>query len=155
MLWPFRSRTAHTPRRSVRPSFSWGSRHARRFIPTLELLERRELLATGVFLQGTAFVDSNHDHTLDPNDLYLQGALISLYQGTTTSGTPLAVTATNSNGAYLFNDSNVPTSYGNPGLNPGIYTLVETPPLGYANDGTQTLSQLNPASSVGIQAPFR
>ena len=92
---------------------------ARRFIPTLELLEQRELLATGVFLQGTAFVDASHDHTLDSNDPYLQGALISLYQGTTTSGTPLAVAVTDSNGAYLFNDTNVVTSYANLGLNPG------------------------------------
>ncbi len=115
----------------------------------LELLEDRSLPSSGSFLQGTAFVDVNHNGVLDGNP-YLPGANISLYQGTSAVGTPLATTVTDGNGAYLFNNVNVSMSYGNAGLNPGTYTLVETPPTGYANDATQVLSQIYPATPVNI-----
>jgi hypothetical protein len=106
-------------------------------------------LSAGAFLQGTAFIDANQDHMLDPGDPYLPGAIVSLYQGTTVSpGTLLATATTDVNGAYLFDNANVPTSYGQPGLNPGQYTLVETPPADFVNDATQVLSQLNPATAV-------
>jgi hypothetical protein len=122
---------------------------AREFKPVIEVLEDRWLLSAGAFLQGTAFIDANQDHTLDPGDPYLSGAIVSLYQGTTVSpATLLAAATTDANGAYLFDDANVPTSFGNPGLNPGTYTLVQTPPPGFVNDATQVLSQLNPATAV-------
>jgi len=114
----------------------------------IESLERRQMLTAGAFLQGTAFVDSKGTHTLENGDAYLPGATISLYQGTSTSGAPLATTVTNAVGQYIFSDANVQSSYGDPGLNPGVYTLVETPPSGYVNDATQVLSQLNPSISV-------
>ena len=116
----------------------------------IEPLENRCLLSAGCFLQGTAFVDSSGTGLLTQKDTYLPGATVTLYQGNGT-GTLLATTTTNSNGQYLFNDSNVLSSYGSSGLNPGAYTLVETPPLGYANSTivpstSQVLSQLNPAT---------
>jgi hypothetical protein len=121
----------------------------RKFIPACESLEDRTLLAAGAFLQGTAFIDANQDGKLDPGDPHLPGVTISLYQGTTVSpATLLATTVTDANGNYLFSDANVPMSFGSPGLNPGTYSLVETPPTGFVNDATQVLSQLNPATSV-------
>src|SRR5262249_14842769 len=87
----------------------------------LELLEDRVQPSAGVFLQGTAFVDVNNNHVLDNSDQYLPGATVSLYQGTTATGTPLATVTTR---AYLFSAANVPTSYGTP----GPYPRVETPP---------------------------
>jgi hypothetical protein len=123
---PRRSRTSAAPSRR-RP-------FAR---PALELLEQRCLLATG-FLQGTAFIDAGLTQTLTSKDPYLAGATISLYQGTTVSQANfVATTTTNSNGQYFFGN-----------LNPGTYTLVETPPSGFRNDATQVLSQFNPATSV-------
>jgi hypothetical protein len=128
-----------------------------RFQPTLESLEPRAVPTAGAFLQGTAYVDVNNNHVLDAGDTYLAGAKITLYQGTGTS-IPLALAITDGNGAYLFQDSTaasltlsdpgVVTSYGKPGLNPGQYTLVETPPPGYVNNGTQALSELNPMTGV-------
>jgi hypothetical protein len=127
------------------------------FQPTLESLEARTVPTAGAFLQGTAYLDVNNNHVLDAGDTYLAGAKITLYQGTDTS-TPLATATTDANGAYLFQDSTsasltpsdpgVLTSYGKPGLNPGQYTLVETPPAGYVNNGTQVLSQINPMTAV-------
>jgi uncharacterized repeat protein (TIGR01451 family) len=124
---------------------------------TLETLENRVVPTTGAFLQGTAYVDVNNNHVLDAGDTYLAGATVTLYQGTGTS-IPLATAITDANGAYLFQDSTsasltpsdpgVVTSYGKPGLNPGQYTLVETHPAGYANNGTQVFSQLNPMTAV-------
>ena len=116
----------------------------------MEPLESRYLLSAGCFLQGTAFVDSSGTGLLTQKDPYLPGATVTLYQGNGT-GTLLAATVTNGNGQYLFNDTNVATSYGSSGLNPGAYTLVETPPVGYTNSAivpsaSQVLSQLNPAT---------
>ena len=104
--------------------------------------------AAGAFLQGTAFVGPASTLT-SSNPAYLPGATVSLYQGTTASAANLVgTTTTDSHGAYLFSDVNVASSYGKAGLNPGVYTLVETPPAGYVNSGTQVLSQLDPATAV-------
>ncbi len=71
---------------------------------------------------------------LEPNELYLSGATIDLYSGTSVANRVfVASTITNAQGQYLFN-----------GLSPGAYQLVETPPTGYANSGVQTnLSEVN------------
>ncbi|MGA2254821.1 MAG: prealbumin-like fold domain-containing protein, partial [Thermoguttaceae bacterium] len=126
-----RKKTKSARKQGVR---RWPGKNLQLFI---EPLEKRQMLSSGGFLQGTAFVDANHDHTLDSNDPYLNGAIISLYQGSSTSGTPLATAVTGPNGQYIFQ-----------GLAAGLYTLVETPPTGFVNDSTQVLSQLNPATSV-------
>ncbi|HWB13988.1 MAG TPA: SdrD B-like domain-containing protein [Pirellulales bacterium] len=96
------------------------------------MLERRELLSSDGFLQGTAYIDSNGNHAIDSADTYLVGATITLYQLTGSNATFLASTTTGADGSYLFQ-----------GLAPGDYRLVETPPTGYTNSFTQTLSQTN------------
>jgi hypothetical protein len=141
--------------KSRKPSRAKAAR--RKLYLSVEPLENRTVPTAGAFLQGTAYVDVNNDHVLDNGDTYLSGATVILYQGTDTS-TPLATAITDGNGAYLFQDSisasltpsdpGVVTSYGKPGLNPGQYTLIETPPAGFVNNGTQVFSQLNPMTAV-------
>lgn len=109
----------------------------------IERLERRELLSSDGFLQGTAFIDSNANHAIDSADGYLAGATITLYQ--LGNPTPLASTTTDANGAYLFQN-----------LAPGNYHLVETPPAGYASSFSDASSQLNPvlgttANSIDVE----
>ncbi|MEO6811632.1 MAG: SdrD B-like domain-containing protein, partial [Isosphaeraceae bacterium] len=122
----------------LRPAPSRRLRSARKFVSSLEPLEARELLAAG-FLQGTAFVDGNGNSVLDPGEA-LAGAKIALYQqvGSTYShiGTDQTTLA---DGRYLFT-----------GLDAGTYQIVETPPTNYANEGTQVLSQLNPAAQQAV-----
>jgi hypothetical protein len=106
----------------------------------VETLEVRLLPTAGAFLQGTAFLDANQNKMLDPAETYLSGATIQLKN---LGGTVLATTTTDANGAYRFDDSNVPG-----GLSAGTYQLVETPPAGYANEDVQIQSLLSPASRV-------
>jgi hypothetical protein len=118
----------------------------RRSPAAFEILESRQLLASG-FLQGIAFTDANHNGGSDPGE-GLNGARIDLYllnPDHTRPTTPLATQATGTNsalpdGGYQFT-----------GLAAGTYQIVETPPTGYASTGTQTLSQLDPASSPDAQ----
>jgi uncharacterized repeat protein (TIGR01451 family) len=105
-----------------------------------EALEARTLL-TNNFLAGTAFIDANTNGQLDTNESYIVGATIELYNADGTS--LLATTTTDSFGSYLFNETNVP------GLQPGIYRIVEVPISGYVNSGVQILSDLNPAIGIG------
>ncbi len=117
-----------------------GRRQSRFFLPKIEILESRELLTAGAFLQGTVFIDSNQNNVLDTSESYLPGASVALYQGTTVNPTNLlATTTTNASGSYLFDDSNVPNSLATTGpnagsitsgLNPGdVRPLVETSPF--------------------------
>ena len=119
------------------------TRAKRMFQAEIDRLENRQLLAAGLFLQGTAFVDTsaNANHTLTSSDPYLAGATINLLASN--DQTVLATTTTDSNGYYLFNDSNVTG-----GLAAGTYYLQEIPPTGYSADGTQIQSQLNPATQT-------
>jgi hypothetical protein len=128
-------------RRKATPQASGLSRR-RKFCPTVEALEDRTLLTAGAFLEGTVFLDTNHNGVLDAGEPYQQGATVSLYNQAGT--TLLATTTTDAKGAYLFSDSNVPG-----GLNAGTYRLVETPPAGFFNQGAQALSQLDPATVLG------
>jgi peptidyl-prolyl cis-trans isomerase A (cyclophilin A) len=61
------------------------------------------LLATASgTIAGTAFIDSNHNGTLDPTETKTQGIVITL-SGNTTQGTPISVKATtNASGGYTF-----------------------------------------------------
>src|SRR5207237_3692662 len=132
MVWFLKAASARSPKTS-RFNRARRQRPARRVILSCELLERRELLSGTGFLQGTAFLDSNQNNQLDPNEMHLAGATIQLYKqqtGGAFAATGQTVT-TGADGAYLFT-----------GLDGGTYRLVETPPAGYGNLGTQILSQL-------------
>lgn len=98
----------------------------------LETLENRCLLANG-FLQGIAYVDVNLNDQFDPADTPMPLALIQLFRSGET--TPFRETYTGADGYYLFGD--VP---------PGAYRLVEIPPVGYANQSAQGLSQIDPVT---------
>ena len=110
----------------------------------VEPLEQRTLLAAGLFLQGTAFLDAKNDQMLDAGDTYVPGATIQLFDSNMTL---LAKETTGANGAYLFEDGtkgeNGPLT-----LTPGTYYLQEVPPSGFANNGVQSLSPLYAASAV-------
>jgi hypothetical protein len=102
----------------------------------VEVVERRELLASGTgVIAGTAFIDGNSDDTLDPNDAYLPGATVELFQAG--NPTPIATQVTDADGGYVFQ-----------GLAPGSYVITETPPANYQVTGTQVLAQVQPGSSV-------
>jgi Bacterial Ig-like domain (group 1)/SdrD B-like domain len=133
-MWPFNNRSSGTRSRSRRsrkqPSL------------TLELLEKRELLAATAFLQGTAFtaflqgtafIDGNSSNQLGASDARLTGATVKLFQGSNAAA--LQTTTTDVNGNYLFTS-----------LAPGNYRVIETPTAEYRNSGTQILSQLDPAT---------
>ncbi|MHC5537608.1 beta strand repeat-containing protein [Singulisphaera rosea] len=121
--------------RKSRPSkISRRTSASNRLSLNLESLERRELLATGQFLQGIAY---------DGGGSPLNGATVNLYlinpdnsltpEGSRVTGSDPSLPA----GAYQFT-----------GLAAGNYELVETAPTGYTNTGTQVHSQLNTASVV-------
>jgi hypothetical protein len=95
----------------------------RRFQPTTERLEDRCLLAAG-FLQGYAYVDLGNNQVAP-----LAGATIQVTDLNLT-------TTTDSNGYYLFD--NVPA---------GTHTIVETPPSGLVNEGTQIKNLVDTANS--------
>src|SRR5262245_47203409 len=109
MRWLTRSLRSWLPTRKVsRPASK--RRHAR---PQVELLEHRCLpaITTGT-VSGFAFIDANLNGARDPNETTLRGMPINL-TGTSTSATPVGVTAvTDNNGFFTF--LNVP---------PGTYTL--------------------------------
>src|SRR5262249_4007259 len=94
--------------------------------------DRRMLSATG-FLQGTVFVDNFGNGHLEAVDTRVPGASVQLFQqqpDTTYSPVGSAVT-TGADGTYLFT-----------GLSAGTYRIVETPPAGYSNVGTELTSDL-------------
>src|SRR5690349_19773767 len=95
--------------------------------PALEVFESRQLLTSGVFLQGTAFTDANSNSQLDPGESPLPGATIKLYDSTHT--TQLGQATTDANGQYLFEDGNGTVFNNN--LTPGTYQVTEVPPAGY------------------------
>ncbi len=54
-------------------------RHRRGYSPILEVFEKRQLLAAGVFLQGTTFNDANGNGVFDSNESALSGATVDLF----------------------------------------------------------------------------
>jgi len=131
----------HSGTSSERPTRR--SRRPRKVVLAVDCLEERRLLSSGQFVQGTAFVDVNHNGQLGAGDTYQAGATVKLYaqDGTTLLGT----TTTDSNGSYLFDDSNVAG-----GLQAyATYQIVEVPPAGYTNSAAQALAELDTASIVG------
>jgi glyoxylate utilization-related uncharacterized protein len=128
---------------------------SRKLPPFIEMLEDRCLLSQGAFLQGFAFVDSNHNGHFDTGEgianatirlSAADSATLSNYPGSTLS-TVLGSATSGSTGYYILNDGSitVPNLHG---LAAGNYFLVETPPAGFTNAGTDILSQLDPASQV-------
>ncbi len=124
----------------------------RRFQPSLEGCEQRQLLSAGMiggsgFLQGTAFADLNNDGAFDTGDSPLANARVSLYgyDANSQTSTFLKSVTTGSTGTYLFQN-----------LAPGEYHIVETPAAGFSNSGTAanwslgTASGLNP-STIDVQ----
>ena len=97
---------------------------ARKVSPLIEAFEDRTLLSSSGFLQGTVYLDTTNTPQA--------GATVQLFQNNILAA---PAQTTGSDGSYLFT-----------GLTPGDYQVVETPPTGYANDGTQINSPLNPAS---------
>jgi hypothetical protein len=112
--------------------------------PLWEMLESRLLLSGNGFVGGTAFLDANSNGQLDLAESYLSGAQIALTAPGADNilgiGDDLLVASqvTGPDGAYLFSD-----------IAPGNYRLIETPPAGYVNTGTQALSQLQPVLGQG------
>jgi uncharacterized repeat protein (TIGR01451 family) len=122
---------------------------------SVEILEDRCLLSQGSFLQGFAFVDSNGNGRYDTgegvagatvNVFAADAATLANYPGSTLS-TVLATATTPPSGYYLFTDASIIVS-NTSGLAAGNYLLVETPPSGSSNAGTDIQSQLNTASQV-------
>src|SRR5438128_1846331 len=110
-------------------------KEARRFVPAVELLEERQMLANS-FLQGTVFVDANANNQLDPHsEAYIPGATVELRSSN--GALLLATTTTDANGIYRFDD-----------VAPGDYQLRQIPTPGFYNSGVQLLSPFNPASAV-------
>jgi hypothetical protein len=107
-------------------------RRAPRVRPTLEQLEARDVPASG-FLQGTAFIDSNHDGQIDSGDPPQANALIQLYQVGAPS-TLLATTNADANGNYRFTN-----------LAPGNYRIVDATP-GYQTTAATGSSPFDPSS---------
>ncbi len=84
-----------------------------------------ELQATAI--SGTVYVDRNTNNTLDPTptDGRLAGVTLTLYAGSSCSGTVLATQLTDASGSYSFG-----------GLAAGqTYTICQTQPVGYADGG--------------------
>jgi hypothetical protein len=77
-----------------------------------------------VALSGTVFDDLDNDGVMDSGDLGIGGVALDLYDQAT--GTVVATTITQADGAYLFPD--VPV---------GIYSLVQAQPAGYL-DGKES-----------------
>jgi hypothetical protein len=145
-----------------------GTTRRRSIRPRIEALEDRCLLSTA-FLQGFSFVDSasgpNANARFDAGE-QIAGAAISLYAADTTTAnlyhaatsqppvtpsTVLASVITGADGYYLFNDASIATNPAlAPGqvLQPGHYQLVETPPLGYFNNGVDVRSVVTPGTGV-------
>ena len=131
------------------------SKSCRKSALGVESLEDRCLLSQGAFLQGFAFVDSNSNGRYDTGE-GIGGAAIQLfaadsttlanYPGSTLS-TVLGSSTSAANGYYVLNDGSI-TVPNTIGLAPGNYLLVETPPAGYSNSGTDILSQVNAASAL-------
>ena len=106
---------------------------ARKVSPLIEAFEDRTLLSSSGFLQGTVYLDTTNTPQA--------GATVQLFQNNILAA---PAQTTGSDGSYLFT-----------GLTPGDYQVVETPPTGYANDGTQINSPLNPASrKSGVSSSF-
>ena len=104
---------------------------ARKVSPLIEAFEDRTLLSSSGFLQGTVYLDTTNTPQA--------GATVQLFQNNILAA---PAQTTGSDGSYLFT-----------GLTPGDYQVVETPPTGYANDGTQINSPLNPASRKSTIGP--
>ncbi|MFO1219313.1 MAG: SdrD B-like domain-containing protein [Burkholderiaceae bacterium] len=78
-------------------------------------------------ISGTVYVDRNRNNAIDatPTDARLAGITITLYAGTSCSGTALATTTTDASGNYSF-----------AGISAGqTYTVCEAQPAGYADGG--------------------
>lgn len=118
--------------KAARSSRSYGQRNR---ALRIEVMEPRQMLDVGGFLQGIAFIDANSDNKLDAGETRKIGAAIELRSAD--GLTLLDSTTTDANGYYRFDD-----------LTPGTYRLTEIAPSGFVNQGVQILSQLNPASPV-------
>ena len=90
------------------------------------------------FLSGTVYVDANANTTFDPGETTVPGVAVTLKDST--GVTTIATTTTDANGGYIFT-----------GIAPGSYTVVETPPAGYAIDTPATLNPTVPANGLPNQ----
>jgi protocatechuate 3,4-dioxygenase beta subunit len=72
-------------------------------------------------IAGTVFVDSKGDNAYDPGDPLVSNVTVDLLNA---SGTQVAQTTTNANGAYSFTD-----------LAPGTYSVQDVQPAGYFAEG--------------------
>lgn len=106
---------------------------ARKRSPVIEVVERRELMTGIGFIGGTAFFNAPGSGSASPS--YLPGATIQLFKVGTS--TPLLTAVTDAKGEYSFN-----------ALDPGSYTVVESPPVGYSPSGNLIQSQFIAATSV-------
>jgi uncharacterized repeat protein (TIGR01451 family) len=91
------------------------------------------------FIGGSVYIDRNANGQLDPPALdgRLPGVTLTLYPGTSCTGTPLTTTTTDANGVYTFGP-----------LPAGLtYTICQTQPQGF-NDGS-----VNPGSGGSSTGP--
>ncbi len=131
MLRHFKSIFSRQPKTKKHSTLVRSRSKAQRRL-NVELLEDRTVPSSG-FLAGTVY-EGTGALGLTSSSTRLPGAIVSLYSATDTF---ITSTTTDANGNYLFT-----------GLAPGEYNLVETPPSGFVNNGTQILSQLNPATAI-------
>ena len=90
-------------------------------------------------LSGTVYIDRDRDNTLDPTpaDGRIPGVTLTVYPGSSCSGTPVATTTTDASGNYSVS-----------GLSVGLtYTICQTQPPGYGDGG------VNPGTSGSSAAP--
>jgi len=107
-------------------------------------------------ISGTVYIDRNRNGTPEaaPADGRIAGVTLTLYPGSSCTGTPVASTVTDASGNYTFSGASV-------GL---TYTVCEAQPVGYAdgpvNPGTSaasgganriTITNLPPSGSAGNQ----
>jgi hypothetical protein len=140
----FRTWFSRGQKKSQRQRKTRTAQPRRRFVPALELLELRTLLAANGFLAGTVFLDANANHQFDPTESGVAGATVQLFQGSVTpptNATPFATATTDAHGNYLFSN-----------MAAGPYTLVALPTAGLANEAVQILSKLDSPVAVGNNA---
>ncbi len=111
---------------------------SKKLAPMIEVVERRELLASGFgVIAGTAFLDASNNNTLSTTDAYLPGAMIQLFQQGST--TPLASQVTN------------PASGGDSFVNlgPGTYTVIDSACGNLATGTCGSSARSEPGTSLG------
>ncbi|MEM7314937.1 MAG: SdrD B-like domain-containing protein, partial [Planctomycetota bacterium] len=109
-----------------------------------EAMEPRCLLSVNPVsgdVSGTVFHDINNDGFQAAGEVGIANVLITLNDD---GGTPIAVALTDANGEYAFNQ-----------LAPGVYSIVETQPVGWTDNGDVGVSQESSATKYDTQRQIK